>query len=189
MKLCWQSWHSSRSSFPPGAGRSGRHLEGARMNPDTGASYRGKVKISRTGDTYSVFWTIDGQEFYGTGLGAKFVGDRFEMGTGQQGRHGDFGRLRVRFLLRHGDVFPAGRRQLAGRVDLWRLAPGGGGELDPLTGPADTPVILVDADACPVKPEILTVAERHGLKVVFVPIAGSGRRATRWSRSSSSRPV
>ncbi len=38
-------------------------LEGARHDPDTGASYRGKVKISRTGDTYSVFWTIDGQEF------------------------------------------------------------------------------------------------------------------------------
>lgn len=35
-------------------------------------------------------------------------------------------------------------------------------------------VILVDADACPVKPEIYRVAERHGVKVVMVanaPIA------------------
>jgi len=35
-------------------------------------------------------------------------------------------------------------------------------------------VILVDADACPVKPEIYRVAERHGVKVVVVanaPIA------------------
>ena len=39
------------------------------------------------------------------------------------------------------------------------------------------PIILVDADACPVKPEILTVAERHGLKVVFV--ANSGLRPSR----------
>ncbi|ODN71259.1 YaiI/YqxD family protein [Methylobrevis pamukkalensis] len=39
----------------------------------------------------------------------------------------------------------------------------------------DDPIeILVDADACPVKPEIYKVAERHGLKVVIVanaPIA------------------
>jgi uncharacterized protein len=38
-------------------------------------------------------------------------------------------------------------------------------------------VIYVDADACPVKPEILKVAERHGLKVVFV--ANSGLRPSR----------
>jgi uncharacterized protein YaiI (UPF0178 family) len=40
---------------------------------------------------------------------------------------------------------------------------------------ADAPiVILVDADACPVKPEIYKVAERHGLKVLVIanaPIA------------------
>jgi len=30
------------------------------------------------------------------------------------------------------------------------------------------PQIYVDADACPVKPEILKVAERHGLEVIFV---------------------
>ncbi|GEO85054.1 MULTISPECIES: YaiI/YqxD family protein [Alphaproteobacteria] len=39
------------------------------------------------------------------------------------------------------------------------------------------PVIYVDADACPVKPEILKVAERHGLEVTFV--ANSGLRPSR----------
>lgn len=42
---------------------------------------------------------------------------------------------------------------------------------------AKQPVIYVDADACPVKPEILKVAERHGLKVVLV--ANSGLRPSR----------
>ena len=37
--------------------------------------------------------------------------------------------------------------------------------------------VLVDADACPVKPEILKVAERRGLKVVFV--ANGGLRPSR----------
>ena len=39
------------------------------------------------------------------------------------------------------------------------------------------PLIYVDADACPVKPEILKVAERHGLEVTFV--ANSGLRPSR----------
>ena len=39
------------------------------------------------------------------------------------------------------------------------------------------PTIYVDADACPVKPEILKVAERHGLPVTFV--ANSGLRPSR----------
>lgn len=41
----------------------------------------------------------------------------------------------------------------------------------------DLPTIFVDADACPVKPEILKVAERHGLPVTFV--ANSGLRPSR----------
>lgn len=39
------------------------------------------------------------------------------------------------------------------------------------------PEILVDADACPVKAEILRVAERHGLRVTFV--ANGGLRPSR----------
>ena len=39
------------------------------------------------------------------------------------------------------------------------------------------PEIYVDADACPVKAEILKVAERHGLAVTFV--ANSGLRPSR----------
>lgn len=38
-------------------------------------------------------------------------------------------------------------------------------------------MIYVDADACPVKPEILRVAERHGFEVTFV--ANSGLRPSR----------
>lgn len=40
-----------------------------------------------------------------------------------------------------------------------------------------TPQILVDADACPVKDEILRVAERHAVKVTFV--ANRGLRPSR----------
>lgn len=39
------------------------------------------------------------------------------------------------------------------------------------------PRILVDADACPVKDEVLRVAERHGLKVILV--ANFGLRPSR----------
>ena len=39
------------------------------------------------------------------------------------------------------------------------------------------PTIFVDADACPVKAEILKVAERHGLPVVIV--SNSGMRTSR----------
>lgn len=39
------------------------------------------------------------------------------------------------------------------------------------------PTIYVDADACPVKAEIVKVAERHGLPVTFV--ANSGLRPSR----------
>ncbi len=35
-----------------------------------------------------------------------------------------------------------------------------------MTPPA--PAIYVDADACPVKEEVIKVAERHGVGVVFV---------------------
>lgn len=38
-------------------------------------------------------------------------------------------------------------------------------------------MIYVDADACPVKPEVLKVAERHGIEVTFV--ANSGLRPAR----------
>lgn len=37
---------------------------------------------------------------------------------------------------------------------------------------AATPAILVDADACPVKDEVLKVAGRHGLAVTFVSNGG-----------------
>ncbi|WEZ83690.1 YaiI/YqxD family protein [Rhizobium sp. 32-5/1] len=43
--------------------------------------------------------------------------------------------------------------------------------------PSGGTTIYVDADACPVKPEILKVAERHGFPVTFV--ANSGLRPSR----------
>lgn len=48
-------------------------------NPD-GQDYTGTVAVSRNGETYTVVWNVAGVEFVGTGLGAKFVGDRFQMG-------------------------------------------------------------------------------------------------------------
>ena len=48
-------------------------------NPN-GGEYTGTVRIARNGETYTVVWNVGGTEFVGTGLGAKFVGDRFEMG-------------------------------------------------------------------------------------------------------------
>jgi hypothetical protein len=50
------------------------------INPDNGQEYRGLVKVVRKGETYNVAWNIGGTEFIGTGLGAKFIGDRFQMG-------------------------------------------------------------------------------------------------------------
>jgi uncharacterized protein len=38
--------------------------------------------------------------------------------------------------------------------------------------PASAPQIYVDADACPVKDEVVRVAERHGLAVTFVSNGG-----------------
>jgi hypothetical protein len=50
------------------------------INPDNGQQYGGTVKVVRNGETYNVTWNIGGQEYVGTGLGAKFIGDRFQMG-------------------------------------------------------------------------------------------------------------
>lgn len=38
--------------------------------------------------------------------------------------------------------------------------------------PSESPIIYVDADACPVKDEVVKVAERHGLVVTFVSNGG-----------------
>jgi hypothetical protein len=50
-------------------------------NPNDGQDYTGKVSVERNGETYTVTWNIGGTTFVGTGLGAKFIGDRFQMGT------------------------------------------------------------------------------------------------------------
>lgn len=51
-------------------------------NPDNGGEYKGTAEVKRTGETYSVTWTIGDSTIIGTGLGAKFVSEtRFEMGV------------------------------------------------------------------------------------------------------------
>ncbi|UIY23004.1 hypothetical protein LZK76_13220 [Rhizobium leguminosarum] len=47
---------------------------------EDGSKYQGTVKVLRNGETYIVDWMIGKNESIGTGLGAKFSGDRFEMG-------------------------------------------------------------------------------------------------------------
>ncbi|MDB5524807.1 MAG: hypothetical protein JWM58_2570 [Rhizobium sp.] len=51
------------------------------VNPGDNKEYTGTVNVVRNGETYNVSWNIAGQEFVGTGLGAKFIGDRFQMGV------------------------------------------------------------------------------------------------------------
>lgn len=48
-------------------------------NPD-GTTYTGLVQVTRNGETYNVVWKIGDTEFVGTGLGAKFIGEKFQMG-------------------------------------------------------------------------------------------------------------
>jgi len=47
--------------------------------------------------------------------------------------------------------------------------------------PPKSPEIYVDADACPVKAEVLRVAERHGLKVLMV--------GNSWMRMAADNPL
>ena len=49
-------------------------------NPNTGGEYRGTVSVSRTGQTYRVVWSIAGQKYVGTGLGAVFQDGTFRIG-------------------------------------------------------------------------------------------------------------
>ncbi|MBB4301761.1 hypothetical protein GGD81_000778 [Rhodobium orientis] len=49
-------------------------------NPNTGGEYQGTVSVSRTGQTYRVVWSIAGQNYVGTGLGAVFENDTFRIG-------------------------------------------------------------------------------------------------------------
>ena len=45
------------------------------------SEYTGKVTVVRKGETYVVNWNINGEKSTGTAIGAKFKGDRFEMGV------------------------------------------------------------------------------------------------------------
>lgn len=49
-------------------------------NPDGGGAYSGVVTVTRTGQTYSVVWDVQGTRFVGTGLGAVIHAGKFLMG-------------------------------------------------------------------------------------------------------------
>jgi hypothetical protein len=50
-------------------------------NPETGQQYSGTVTVTRTGETYSVVWSIAGVQSIGSGLGARFIANnRFRVG-------------------------------------------------------------------------------------------------------------
>jgi hypothetical protein len=40
------------------------------QSPEDGSKYKGTVSIERYGQVYNVFWSIAGEEFSGTGVGA-----------------------------------------------------------------------------------------------------------------------
>ena len=50
-------------------------------NPDSGSEYRGRVTVSRTGETYKVVWNIGGTRYVGTGLGAVMENGTFRIGA------------------------------------------------------------------------------------------------------------
>ncbi len=51
-------------------------------NPGGGSHYSGTARVSKTGDTYRVVWTIDGTQYVGTGLGDKdFLAVSYKSGN------------------------------------------------------------------------------------------------------------
>ena len=52
-------------------------------NPDSGSTYKGKVTVTRTGDTYKVVWDIAGTRYIGTGLGAIIRDRKFLVGSAE----------------------------------------------------------------------------------------------------------
>lgn len=55
------------------------------LNPDTGGTYTGTVTIKRRGETYDVTWTIAGEKYYGTGIGALVRDGQFIAGPADKG--------------------------------------------------------------------------------------------------------
>ena len=74
-------------------------------NPGSGSGYSGTVRVSRTGETYNVVWTVGGTRYVGTGIGNKdFLGPL----------------VSVRQLHRLGALRSSGWK-LAGNLDLcWK---------------------------------------------------------------------
>lgn len=53
-------------------------------NPDGNGEYRGTVTVTRTGETYSVVWDVQGTRFVGTGLGAIIRDGQITVGPAQK---------------------------------------------------------------------------------------------------------
>lgn len=49
-------------------------------NPDNGETYKGTVKVTRTGETYSVVWKIANEKISGIGIGIQLVDGRAVLG-------------------------------------------------------------------------------------------------------------
>lgn len=51
------------------------------INPDTGGKYTGVVEVRRSGETYKIAWSIAGDRYVGTGLGARIHDGRITVGA------------------------------------------------------------------------------------------------------------
>lgn len=50
------------------------------LNPDTGGTYTGTVVVKKRGETYDVTWSIGGEKYVGTGIGALVNDGQFIAG-------------------------------------------------------------------------------------------------------------
>jgi hypothetical protein len=54
------------------------------INPDNRQEYTGTVRVTRTGETYRVVWTISNQEINGIGVGLKLIDGKVVMGPASE---------------------------------------------------------------------------------------------------------
>ncbi|MDB5524808.1 MAG: hypothetical protein JWM58_2571 [Rhizobium sp.] len=55
------------------------------INPDDGKDYTGTVKVTRTGQTYKVVWSIANGDLIGTGIGIKMIDGKAVLGPASEG--------------------------------------------------------------------------------------------------------
>ena len=58
------------------------HYKVEGKSPDGGGSYTGTAVVTKTGDTYKVVWTIDGETYVGTAIANnEFIAISYKSGT------------------------------------------------------------------------------------------------------------